>query len=46
MVTMNDLIETLQLDYNYTYEQAKKYIEEMKQWKEKYMQNTITEQKW
>lgn len=31
MATMNDLIETLQLDYNYTYEQALNYIEEMKQ---------------
>lgn len=43
---MNDLIETLQLDYNYTYEQAIEYIKEMQLWKEKYMQNTITEQKW
>lgn len=31
MATMNDLIETLQLDYNYTYEQALDYIKEMKQ---------------
>lgn len=43
---MKDLIETLQLEYHYTYEQAIKYIEEMNKWKEKYMQNTITEQKW
>lgn len=43
---MKDLIEKLQLEYNYTYEQAKNYIEEMKQWKENYMQNIIKEQEW
>lgn len=31
MVTMNDLIEKLQLEYHYTYEQAQNYIKEMKQ---------------
>lgn len=36
---MKDLIEKLQLEYHYTYEQAKNYIEEMKQWKENYTQN-------
>lgn len=31
-ITEEKLIEILQLDYNYTYEQAIDYIEEMKIW--------------
>lgn len=31
MATMKSLIDILQEEYHYTYEEAKKYIEEMKQ---------------